>query len=253
MCQEPGVARLCTGPVAGEMPARLAPAKLKPETARPMQIAIFDLDNTLLAGDSDYLWGRFLVEQGRVDAQAYERQNQVFYEQYLAGTLDIYAFAAFSLAPLAAYPMDTLRQWRRQFLREKIEPLVAPLAPALLERHRAEGDHLLITTATNRFITEPIAELLGVDTLIATDPEIVDGRYTGRLTGIPNFREGKVQRLDLWLAEHAPQGTTRLSCYSDSHNDLPLLMRADHPVAVDADERLRATAESRGWPVISLR
>jgi HAD superfamily hydrolase (TIGR01490 family) len=218
-----------------------------------MQLAIFDLDNTLLAGDSDYLWGRFLVEQGLVDGAAYEQQNQVFYDQYVAGTLDIHAFARFSLAPLAAHPTAALHAWRAQFLREKIEPIVAPLAPALLERHRAQGDHLLITTATNRFITEPIAELLGVDSLIATDPELVDGRYTGRLTGIPNFREGKVQRLDLWLAQHAPQGTTRTSCYSDSHNDLPLLMRADRPVAVDPDDRLRALAQARGWPVISLR
>ena len=217
-----------------------------------MRLAIFDLDNTLLAGDSDYLWGRFLVNQGLVDADAYERENQSFYEQYRDGTLDIEAFCEFSFAPLAAHPLAQLRAWRAQFVRYCIEPVIAPLAPALLEKHRIQGDELLIMTATNRFITEPIAELLGVDTLIATDPEFVNGRYTGRLTGTPNFREGKVLRLDQWLREQ--EATASHICfYSDSHNDLPLLLRADEAVAVDPDERLRAEASLRGWPVISLR
>lgn len=217
-----------------------------------MRLAIFDLDHTLLAGDSDYLWGRFLVEQGRVDAESYERQNQAFYEQYRDGTLDIHAFSRFSMAPLAATPLPELLRWREQFLRDKIEPVVAPLAPALLEKHRSQGDTLLIMTATNRFITEPIATLLGVDSLIATDPEFIDGRYTGQLAGIPNFREGKVQRLELWLAAQTIR-PTQITFYSDSHNDLPLLLRADVPVAVDPDDRLRAEAAQRQWPVISLR
>lgn len=217
-----------------------------------MRLAIFDLDNTLLAGDSDYLWGRFLVDQGLVDAESYERENQRFYEQYREGTLDIQAFCRFSFAPLTAHPLAQLQAWRAQFVRECIAPVVAPLAPALLEKHRIQGDELLIMTATNRFITEPIAELLGVDTLIATDPEFVDGRFTGQLSGTPNFREGKVHRLEQWLAE---QGTTatHICFYSDSHNDLPLLLRANEAVAVDPDERLREEARSRGWPVISLR
>lgn len=217
-----------------------------------MRLAIFDLDNTLLDGDSDYLWGRFLVEQGRVDGASYERQNQVFYDQYRDGTLDIEAFQRFSLAPLAAHALSDLHVWRAQFVREKIEPAVAPLAPALLEKHRVQGDTLLIMTATNRFITEPIAALLGVDTLIATDPEFRDGRYTGRIAGTPNFREGKVTRLEQWLSERGASAT-HISFYSDSHNDLPLLLRADHAVAVDPDERLRAEALRRSWPVISLR
>ncbi|MGQ0528582.1 MAG: HAD family hydrolase, partial [Panacagrimonas sp.] len=154
-----------------------------------MRLAIFDLDNTLLAGDSDYLWGRFLVDQGLVDAASYERENQRFYEQYRDGTLDIEAFCRFSFAPLAAHPLTQLQAWRARFVDERILPIVAPLAPALLEKHRIQGDELLIMTATNRFITEPIAELLGVETLIATDPEFVDGRYTGQLSGTPNFRE----------------------------------------------------------------
>lgn len=217
-----------------------------------MNLAIFDLDNTLLAGDSDYLWGRFLVERGHVDAELYERQNKIFYERYVDGTLDIFEFSRFAFAPLARTPLPTLLQWREEFVRERIEPVVAPLAPALLERHRSQGDRLLITTATNRFITEPIAQLLGVDVLIATDPEFVEGRYTGELSGTPNFREGKVTRLKTWIAEQRDP-PARTSCYSDSHNDLPLLLLADSPVAVDPDDRLRATAIERGWPVISLR
>jgi HAD superfamily hydrolase (TIGR01490 family) len=215
-------------------------------------LAIFDLDHTLLAGDSDYLWGQFLVEQGRVDGESYERQNKIFYEQYNNGTLDIDAFAAFSLAPLAAGEPAELYALRKRFVREKIEPVVAPGARALLERHRARGDILIITTATNRFITEPIAALLGVPHLLATDPEMIDGRYTGRLDGHANFREGKVLRLQDWV-ERMRIDYQRSTCYSDSHNDLPLLSFADRAVAVDPDPTLRAEAERRGWEVISLR
>lgn len=217
-----------------------------------MRLAIFDLDNTLLAGDSDFLWGRHLVEQGCVDGEQYDRQNRAFYEQYLAGTLDIHEFHRFSLAPLAAHPLPQLQAWRAQFVREKIEPIVAPLAPALLEKHRALGDTLLIMTATNHFVTEPIAQLLGVDVLIATDPEFLDGSYTGRIAGTPNFREGKVTRLEQWMREQGI-ATADISFYSDSHNDLPLLLRADRAIAVDPDDRLREEAQRRGWPVISLR
>ena len=217
-----------------------------------MRLAIFDLDHTLLAGDSDYLWGTFLVEHGKVDRAVYERENRRFYEQYKDGTLDIEEFARFSLAPLAAAAPGEMESLRERFVAERIEPLVAPLAPLLIERHRRAGDELLIMTATNRFITEPIAALLGIDTLIATEPERLDGRYTGRLAGVPNFREGKVQRLELWLAEQGASAS-HVTFYSDSHNDLPLLLRADAPVAVDPDERLAAEAARRGWPVISLR
>lgn len=217
-----------------------------------MHLAIFDLDHTLLADDSDYLWGRYMVEKGLVDGPTYEAQNEVFYRQYRDGTLDIHEFSRFSLAPLAAHPLAEMLALRTRFVKDKIEPVVAPLAPALLEKHRAQGHTLLIMTATNRFITEPIATLLGVDHLIATDPEFVDGRYTGRLTGIPNFRGGKVQRLDLWLAQHGIEAP-HIHFYSDSHNDLPLLLRAHDAVAVDPDATLLAEATRRGWPVISLR
>jgi HAD superfamily hydrolase (TIGR01490 family) len=216
------------------------------------KLAIFDLDHTLLDGDSDYLWGQFLVEQGKVDGASYERQNRIFYEQYQAGTLDIDAFASFSLAPLAAGEPRELYALRERFVREKIEPCVAPGAPALLARHRAQGDTLLITTATNRFITEPIAALLGVPNLLATDPEIVNGRYTGRIVGHANFREGKVLRLRDWL-ERGMHRFEHSTCYSDSHNDLPLLGFADTAVAVDPDPTLQAEAERRGWAIISLK
>lgn len=217
-----------------------------------MRLAIFDLDNTLLAGDSDYLWGQFLVEQGRVDGAWYERENRRYYELYKAGTLDINEFCAFSMKPLADNDPAQLRVWREQFVREKIVPIVAAGTPALLERHRAQNDRLLIMTATNRFITEPIAELLGVDQLIATDPEMVNGRYTGRIAGIANFQGGKVRRLHQWLQQQ-PQPFTHTTFYSDSRNDIPLLLEADTAVAVDPDEVLRAEARHRGWPIISLR
>jgi HAD superfamily hydrolase (TIGR01490 family) len=217
-----------------------------------MRLAIFDLDNTLLAGDSDYLWGQFLVEQGLVEGESYARENRAYYEDYLAGRLDIAAFAAFSLAPLVRLGAERLTALRPRFVADKIEPVIAPGALALLERHRAQGDRLLIVTATNRFITEPIAELLDVPDLIATDPEIVDGRYTGRIAGIASFREGKVQRVQQWLARQ-PVSFDHKTFYSDSHNDLPLLRVVDSPVAVDPDAQLRAEAERNHWPVISLR
>jgi len=217
-----------------------------------MRLAIFDLDNTLLAGDSDYLWGRYMVERGLVDAAHYEAENRRFYEQYQAGTLDIHAYSRFSMAPLARNEPDRLEALRQDFVATRIAPIIAAGARALLDEHRAAGAHLLITTATNRFVTEPIAELLGVDTLFATDLEVRDGRYTGKLTGIPNYQAGKVRRLRDWLAENAPDGHESWA-YSDSHNDLALLEFAQHPHAVDPDPVLRQVALQRGWPVMSLR
>jgi HAD superfamily hydrolase (TIGR01490 family) len=216
-----------------------------------VNLAIFDLDNTLLAGDSDYLWGEYLVEHGVVDREHYRRENQRFYDEYRAGTLDIVEFLRFSLKPLAEHPPQRLGELRRGFMREKILPIISLRARDLLDRHRALGHPLLIITATNRFVTEPIAAELGVASLIATDPEIVDGRYTGNVAGIPSFREGKVQRLNAWLREHGVN-LARSWFYSDSHNDLPLLELVTHPVAVDPDETLAAHATARQWPVISL-
>lgn len=217
-----------------------------------MRLAVFDLDNTLLAGDSDHLWGRWLVGHGIVDAEHYARENDRFYREYQAGTLDIHAYAAFSLRPLVERPLAEMLALRARFITEQIEPLVAPGAPALLEKHRAQGDELLITTATSRFVTEPIAELLGIERLIATDAEWDGARYTGRIAGLPNFQAGKVVRLRAWLAAQA-QVYTHLVCYSDSHNDIPLLEMGDAAIAVDPDPILLATANARNWPVISLR
>jgi HAD superfamily hydrolase (TIGR01490 family) len=217
-----------------------------------LSLAIFDLDNTLLGGDSDYLWGRFLVEQGHVDGAYYERENQRYYEEYKAGTLDIFEFLRFSLRPLAEHDMTTLQQWHRQFMAEKITPIMLPKAIALLQKHRQAGDTLLIITATNSFVTAPIAEVLGVDKLIATDPELLHGRYTGEVSGTPCFQHGKVTRLNAWLAQSG-QNLADSWFYSDSHNDLPLLELVSHPVAVDADDTLAAHAKARGWAHISLR
>lgn len=217
-----------------------------------MSLAIFDLDNTLLGGDSDYLWGRFLVEQGIVDAAHYERENQRFYDEYKAGQLDIHEFLRFSLAPLAAHDPDTLKAWRRRFMEEKIRPIMLPEAGELLARHRQQGDYLLIITATNRFVTGPIAEALGVDDMLATEPAMKNGRYTGEVSGIPCFRQGKVARLEKWLADNG-MNLEDSWFYSDSHNDLPLLELVTHPVAVDADETLSEHAIQKGWPQLSLR
>jgi HAD superfamily hydrolase (TIGR01490 family) len=215
-------------------------------------IALFDLDNTLIAGDSDYLWGCFLVEQGIVDGASYERENRRFYDLYKVGKLDIYEFLDFQLRPLAANELDTLHHWRAQYIEEKIVPILLPKAHDLLNRHRDQGDTLVIITATNRFITAPIAGLYGIDHLLATEPALRSGRYTGGITGIPCFQDGKVQQLSGWLQAHR-QTREDSWFYSDSHNDLPLLNKVINPVAVDPDEILEQHASEHGWPVISLR
>ena len=217
-----------------------------------MSLAIFDLDNTLLSIDSDHAWGEFLLEQGAVDPVAYREANDRFKADYDAGRLDMMAFLEVALKPLADNSMEQLAAWHQQFMVSKIEPNILPLAEELIARHRTRGDTLLIITATNRFITAPIAERLGIDELIAVEPEIQDGRYTGRVSGTPSFQQGKVTRLQQWLdtRDDTLDGSW---FYSDSHNDLPLLEMIDHPVAVDPDPALREVAEARGWKIISLR
>ncbi|MBA3581703.1 MAG: HAD family hydrolase [Gammaproteobacteria bacterium] len=215
-------------------------------------LAIFDLDNTLLHGDSDYSWGCFLVAQGLVDGATYESKNRHYYEQYQSGVLNIHEFLAFALQPLTQHPLAHLLQLREIFMRDIITPMILPKAEALIAEHRAQQHTLMIITATHRFITEPIAQRLGIPHLLATDPECINGAYTGRVSGIPCFQNGKVLRLQQWLSEH--QATLDHSWfYSDSHNDAPLLNVVTHPVAVDPDERLRSLAEQRGWSCISLR
>ncbi len=217
-----------------------------------LSLAIFDLDNTLLRGDSDHAWGEFLCAQGIVDPGDYKRANDQFYAQYKAGTMDIREFLEFALRPLAQHSLEQLQQWHSLYMEQTVQPMMQPRALDLIAEHRARGDFLLIITATNHFVTGPIASVLGVDALLATDPEIRDGRYTGKVAGTPCFREGKVERLHHWLQDsrHDLAGSY---FYSDSQNDLPLLELVDHPVAVDPDDILRALAEARNWPVISLR
>jgi HAD superfamily hydrolase (TIGR01490 family) len=215
-------------------------------------IALFDLDNTLIAGDSDYLWGCFLVEQGIVDGSVYERENRRFYDQYRVGQLDIHEFLRFALQPLAAHEPAQLERWRAQYVQEKIQPILLPRARALIDRHRAQGDIPVIITATNRFVTAPIAALYGIEHLLATEPEQIEGHFTGAVSGTPCFQQGKVTVLEQWLAEHR-QNLDDSSFYSDSHNDLPLLNRVTRPTAVDPDEILATHARQHHWPVISLR
>ncbi|WP_321527479.1 HAD family hydrolase [Sedimenticola selenatireducens] len=217
-----------------------------------MPLAIFDLDNTLLNGDSDHLWGQFLAEQGIVDGDWYERENDRFYQEYKEGTLDIHEFLRFSLKPLSQHSPEQLRQWHQAFMHEKIEPILLPAAQILIDKHRAAGDTLMIITATNAFVTAPIAAAFGIEHLIATDPEMVGGRYTGEVAGTPCFQEGKVTRLKQWLEQHR-QNLAGSSFYSDSHNDLPLLRQVEHPIAVDPDETLAQHARKHGWPIITLR
>jgi len=220
-----------------------------------MRLALFDLDNTLLAGDSDYEWGQFLVDRGVLDRGSYEAQNRAYYDQYLAGTLDIHEFLGFALRPLAAHEPAELERWHAEFMASRIRPMIGAPARALVRKHLDAGDLCAIITATNSFVTRPIAREFGVEHLVATEPEKRNGRFTGKVAGIPCFREGKVTRLDEWLAARGERLArfTESALYSDSHNDLPLLERVTRPVAVDPDEQLAATARQRGWPVISLR
>jgi HAD superfamily hydrolase (TIGR01490 family) len=217
-----------------------------------MKLALFDLDNTLLAGDSDFEWAQFLIEQGVLDREIYEARNLEFYEQYKAGTLDIHEFLDFQLKPLARHPRAVLDAWHREFMERKIRPIIRASARSLVERHA--GDLRVLITATNSFVTAPIAREFGIEHLIATEPAQVDGEFTGGVTDIPCFREGKVQRLDAWLVSRSLTLASFEESwfYSDSFNDLPLLERVTHPVAVDPDETLHSYAEAKRWPVVSL-
>lgn len=217
-----------------------------------MTLAIFDLDNTLLAGDSDHAWGQFLIDEGLVDADEVKAINDGFYADYQAGKLDIQRYLCFALDFLAHKDPAELDTLHAHFMERCIEPLITDKALSLVDKHRQQGDTLLIITATNRFVTGPIAERLGIDNLIASEAERVDGRYTGKPAGVPSFQEGKITRLNAWLADHH-ETMDGAWFYSDSHNDLPLLNRVDHPVAVDPDDTLRAMAEQNAWPIISLR
>ena len=217
-----------------------------------MTLAIFDLDNTLIGGDSDHLWGQFVCEQQLVDSDDFGRRSDAFYADYEAGNLDIDAYLRFALSPLKGRSAELLDAWHKSFMDSKIKPIMLPKAVALIADHRQRGHELLIITATNRFITAPIAQTLGIDDLIACEGEIIDGLYTGEPSGVPSYHAGKVTRLHEWL-EGRQTDLEGAWFYSDSHNDLPLLELVDNPVAVDPDDTLRARALELGWPVISLR
>lgn len=215
-----------------------------------MTFALFDLDNTLLAGDSDYEWGQYLVDKGLVDKAVYEAKNQYFFEQYKQGSLDIHAYSAFSFEPLSRLPLPELQAIRQAFVTNIIEPMIAKDARQQVEQHRQQGHKLAIITATNSFVTRPIADLFGIDHLLATEPKIVNGKFTQVIDGTPCFQAGKVERFNAWRGDHTMAGSY---FYSDSHNDLPLLRLVEHPVAVDPDDQLKAEAVANGWSVISLR
>lgn len=220
-----------------------------------MQLALFDLDNTLLAGDSDFQWGQFLISKGLLNEQEHLAKNIAFYEDYKAGRLDIYAFLDFQLKPLSERPRSELDALHREYMAQKIRPMITDKARTLVEKHRQNGDLLMIITATNSFVTAPIAGEFGINNLIGTTPEEVDGEFTGKVSGTPSFQTGKITRLNEWLAERnqALSDFETTWFYSDSHNDLPLMKLVDKPVAVDPDPTLKAYAEEAGWPIISLR
>jgi len=217
-----------------------------------MTLAIFDLDHTLLNGDSDYLWGEYMVENKIVDEQEYRQRNQVFYEDYQRGELDNDTYLAFALAPLTRYTIEQLHSWRADYVKNWIKPIVVSGAADLLNQHRAQNHELLIISATNLFITEPIAELLQVPTILSTEPEIVDNRYTGRYLGTPTYQHGKVTVLREWL-QNTAHNLDGSHFYSDSINDLALLEQVDNPVAVHPDDELKSIAESRNWKIIDLK
>ncbi|HEY6898277.1 MAG TPA: HAD family hydrolase [Rhodocyclaceae bacterium] len=220
-----------------------------------MNLALFDLDNTLLSGDSDFEWAQFLISKGVVDKEVQEAKNVEFYEHYKAGTLDIQAFLAFQLAPLARHDRAELDAWHREYMARHIRPLIGPTALQLVRRHLTAGDLTAIVTATNSFVTGPIAREFGVEHLIATIPAWENGRFTGAPRGTPSFKEGKIERVEAWLESLGFWwGSFETShFYSDSLNDLPLLGKVSDPVAVDPDDTLRAHAAAQGWPILSLR
>jgi len=216
-----------------------------------MTLAIFDLDHTLINEDSDYLWGKYLVDNHIVEPDYYKKKNEQFYEDYQTGTLDIEKYLDFSLRPLTEHTMDQLHDWRQHFVKSVIEPIIAKKTPQLIQKHKDLGHTLIIVSATNRFVTEPIAQLLGIPNLLSTEPEVIDNQYTGKYIGIPTFKEGKIKALNEWMKNnnHNLDGSY---FYSDSINDLPLLEITANPIVVSPDERLKAISLKNNWLEINL-
>ena len=218
-----------------------------------MSLAIFDLDNTLIGGDSDYLWGEFLCDEGIIsDRQSFEKKNDYFYQQYELGSLDIYAWAEFSFEILSHYSINELEAFHLKFMAQKIEPIFLQKAQDCINNHKENGDTVLVITASNTFVTAPIVKRYGINHLLATEPEIVSGRYTGKVSGIPCFKSGKIENLMPWL-ERNGVSLKDSTFYSDSHNDLPLLELVDNPVAVNADKILAKIAQTKGWDILNWR
>ncbi|MDE2341883.1 MAG: HAD family hydrolase [Betaproteobacteria bacterium] len=220
-----------------------------------MRLTLFDLDNTLLSGDSDFEWGLFLASQGVHDREAYEARNLAFYEAYKAGTLDIGEFLQFQLGPLGRHSRDELDRWHRQFMKAHILPLISDAARTLVRQEQERSDLVAIVTATNRFVTAPIAAEFGINHLVATEPKVGDdGQFTGGVQGIPCFREGKIACVNAWLTSLGRRWSDfdTTVFYSDSLNDLPLLTHVTHPVAVNPDPTLRAHANTARWPILEL-
>ena len=217
-----------------------------------MRLAIFDIDNTLIAGDSDLLWGEFLCERNYVDSNVYKAEHEKYYKDYLSGQLDINNFLKFQLKVLGENDLNLLKKWRKDFFEEKIRPVILPKAHQLIDKHRNQNHDLLIITATNRFIVEPIASEFKIENIIACEPEIYNEQFTGKFTGTPSYAEGKVERFNDWL-KTIGRRLEESWFYSDSHNDIPLMKEVNHPVAVDPDESLKNEAIKIGWPIISLR
>ncbi len=217
-----------------------------------MALAIFDLDNTLIAGDSDYLWGKFLVANKLVDGENFAEINAQFYADYKAGCLDIIAYQKFALLPLSKENMPTLNRWHQQFMQDLIKPILLPKAQSMVDKHKQQGDRVIIITATNTFITKPIGKAYGITELLGTEGKIVNDRYTGEVEGIPTFQQGKVTRLNTWLEENN-ETLVGSYFYSDSHNDLPLLNIVENPVVVDGDKKLLQIAKEKNWHSLSFR
>lgn len=222
-----------------------------------MNLALFDLDNTLLSGDSDFEWAQFLISKGVVDRELQEARNIQFYEQYKAGTLDIYEFLAFQLSPLTRHPRAELDAWHREYMDRHIRPIIGEAARSLVRQHLAEGDLCAIVTATNSFVTGPIAREFGIPHLIGTTPavDMANGDFSGTPRGTPSFREGKIERVEAWLESLGLWWGSFANSYfySDSHNDLPLMGKVTTPVAVDPDDKLRRHSGELGWKIITLR
>ena len=220
-----------------------------------MQLALFDLDNTLLSGDSDFEWAQFLIGKGVVDPEVHAAENERFYEQYKDGTLDIFEFLDFQLHPLSRHPRSQLDAWHREFMAARILPMINGKGRALVDEHLANGDVCALVTATNSFVTGPICRELKIPHLIATIAAQKNGQFTGKPRGTPAFREGKISRVESWLEEIGLcwASFARSWFYSDSLNDLPLMTLVSDPVAVDPDARLESHAKAAGWPILSLR